>query len=97
MIPESIDITVDPALFEQVIINLVLNSIDALIDIKDPEIIISVFFVQKRGVKITISDNGRGIKPEDIGNVFVPYFTTKARGSGLGLSICRNIIDLHQG
>ena len=96
-LPESLEITVDPGLFEQVIINLIINSIEALREIKDPEIVIKCVFIQTRGVKIIISDNGKGIRPEEISNIFVPYFTTKARGSGLGLSICRNIIDLHRG
>ncbi|MEI6047977.1 MAG: ATP-binding protein [Bacteroidota bacterium] len=95
--PVSLEATVDQAMFEQVIINLLLNSIEALKDIKSPEIIIRIVNTSKQAVKISITDNGKGIRPEDIGNVFVPYFTTKANGSGLGLSICRNIIDIHKG
>lgn len=95
--PASIEVTVDPALFEQVVINLILNSIEALKDVKDPVIGIMAEILPSQNVKITISDNGKGIRPDDIGNVFVPYFTTKTNGSGLGLSICRNIIDLHKG
>ncbi len=97
VIPDSLSVTVDPVLFEQAIINLVINSIEALDDVKKPEISISVVLLQNKGVKIIISDNGKGIKPEDLSNIFVPYFTTKAKGSGLGLSICRNVIDMHRG
>jgi two-component system, NtrC family, nitrogen regulation sensor histidine kinase NtrY len=95
--PALLETTLDPALFEQVLINLLLNSIEALKEGKDPEIIIKVQIASKQTVKITIADNGRGISEEDLSNIFVPYFTTKANGSGLGLSICRNIIDLHKG
>jgi|WetSurMetagenome_2_1015567.scaffolds.fasta_scaffold00903_3 two-component system, NtrC family, nitrogen regulation sensor histidine kinase NtrY len=95
--PVSLETTIDPVLFEQVIINLILNSIEALKKAKEPEIIIKVHVASKQTIKITIADNGRGINKEDLGNIFVPYFTTKANGSGLGLSICRNIIDLHKG
>jgi two-component system nitrogen regulation sensor histidine kinase NtrY len=95
--PVSLEVTADPSLFEQVIINLILNSIEALNGVKDPAIKIKVLTLSTKTVKITVSDNGRGIKAEDIGNIFIPYFTTKAKGSGLGLSICRNIMDLHKG
>ena len=95
--PDPMVLTVDPALFEQLFINLILNSIDALSATLDPRIAVSAIHRQKKGTTITISDNGKGIKPEEIGNIFVPYFTTRASGSGLGLSICRNIVDLHKG
>jgi two-component system nitrogen regulation sensor histidine kinase NtrY len=95
--PGSLEAIVDPAQFEQVMINLILNSTEALKDVKDPEIEIKVRHSSKQTVKITVTDNGKGIRPEDLGNIFVPYFTTKPTGSGLGLSICRNIIDLHKG
>jgi signal transduction histidine kinase len=74
-----------------------INSIEAITDVQNPAIRIKVVRSPKHIVMITVTDNGRGIRPEDIGNIFVPYFTTKLNGSGLGLSICRNIIDLHKG
>lgn len=95
--PASLEIKADQALFEQVVINLMLNSIEALDKTDDPIIQIKAARSAKQGTRIIITDNGKGIKPEDIGNVFVPYFTTKTKGSGLGLTICRNIIDLHKG
>lgn len=95
--PITLEVTIDPALFEQLIINLILNSIEAIKDVKDPVIKILAEVLPRQNVKITVSDNGKGIKSFDIGNIFVPYFTTKTNGSGLGLSICRNIIDLHKG
>ncbi len=97
VLPSTLEVTVDPALFEQVMINLVLNSIDALKNVKNPEFAVRAGYSSNQGVKITVSDNGTGIKADVIGNIFVPYFTTKTKGSGLGLSICRNIIDLHKG
>jgi nitrogen fixation/metabolism regulation signal transduction histidine kinase len=97
VIPGTLFFTVDPALFEQVVINLVLNSMEALVNVTEPKIIIRCSLVKRRVVKITVSDNGRGINPEEMNNIFVPYYTTKTKGTGLGLSICRNIIDLHKG
>jgi len=95
--PESLEIMADPSLFEQVIINLIINSIEALTEIKNPSVKIRAVRTPKHIMMITLTDNGRGIRPEDTGNIFVPYFTTKPNGTGLGLSICRNIIDLHKG
>ncbi|MCD8493307.1 MAG: ATP-binding protein [Geovibrio sp.] len=47
--------------------------------------------------RITVEDNGAGIAPEDIGRVFVPYFSKKAEGTGLGLAIVKKIVDEHNG
>lgn len=95
--PDTIEATLDAFQFEQVMINLILNSLDAMKDIDSPKLQIIARWSSKTGTMITVADNGQGIQPEDMGNIFVPYFTTKANGSGLGLSICRNIIDQHNG
>ncbi|NQY64937.1 MAG: GHKL domain-containing protein [Alteromonadaceae bacterium] len=83
----------DPVLLEQVIINLLKNSIEACSQTTS-EILIMVDEKQDK-VKISIVDKGQGIaNPE---NLFVPFYTTKENGSGIGLVLCRNIIEQHGG
>lgn len=81
----------DPALLEQVLINLVLNALEALEGQPNGKIVLQS---KMEGNKtcIEVSDNGPGIAAEDLDRVFIPFFTTKERGSGVGLSISREII-----
>jgi len=88
------EIWVDSDLFEQVFVNLIRNAIDALKGRQDPEIQMSHAIVENRSV-ITISDNGEGIDPDKIESIFVPFFTTKKSGSGIGLAITKQIVLLH--
>lgn len=92
----EIQLCLDRNQIEQVIINLIKNAIDACGD--QPEVIITGRpDHQKRIYLISVSDNGMGIKPEVIDNIFVPFYTTKQGGSGIGLSISRRIINAHNG
>lgn len=87
----------DPALLEQVFLNLMKNAVEALKGEPDPLIKIDV---QKRGkgtIIIMVTDNGCGIPEELLGQVFVPFFTTRENGSGIGLSISRQIVRMHGG
>lgn len=84
----------DPHLLEQVLINLVKNSIEA-ID-QQGEVGLRAFRENQK-ICIEVIDNGSGIPEEDLENIFVPSFTTKEDGMGVGLSICRQIIQLHKG
>lgn len=96
---ESTDMMIkaDMDLIEQVIINVLLNAVDALENKSNPQIIISCF-VNHDGKKcVEISDNGPGIPEEVLENVFVPFYTTKNQGSGIGLSLSRQIMRLHHG
>jgi len=87
----------DKNLLEQAIINLVRNSIDALKKGKDRLIRISISQPNKSEILMEISDNGSGIPREIQSQVFIPFFTTKQRGTGIGLSIVRKIIHMHGG
>ena len=81
---------------EQVLINLIKNGIEACDE--NPEIVISAKpDHSKRLYIISVRDNGRGISPEDAQRIFVPFFTTKESGSGIGLSLSRRIINSHNG
>ncbi|MBN2763652.1 MAG: ATP-binding protein, partial [Bacteroidales bacterium] len=89
-------ITADEKLLEQVLINMVKNSVEA-IDHPEGEITIRVFRSMNNTVIIQVVDNGTGIDPENIETVFIPSFSTKEKGMGIGLSLCRQIVQLHGG
>jgi signal transduction histidine kinase len=94
--PADIRLYADRALIEQVLINLLGNALDACRNTSDPLIEIRAFPENGKSV-ITVTDNGRGIAPEAIDRIFVPFFSTKQKGSGIGLSLCRQIINRHNG
>ncbi len=87
---------VDVNLIEQVLINLVVNSLEALKEKQDPKIILSAAQSKSR-LLIKVADNGPGIYPEVLDKIFIPFFSTKKSGSGIGLSLCKQIMLLHKG
>ncbi|NLA75881.1 MAG: HAMP domain-containing histidine kinase [Deltaproteobacteria bacterium] len=93
--PESLEFTADPDLMEQVMINLVLNAIQAVEGRVNPEIILKAMLGMEGESIITVQDNGVGIVEEAIEKIFIPFFTTKKQGSGIGLSLSRQILRLH--
>lgn len=95
--PENIKITADPDLMDQVLINLMLNAIHAVTDRKEAEIAIVATQNENGRAIIEISDNGSGIKPDILDKIFMPFFTSKKTGSGIGLSLSRQIMSLHKG
>ncbi len=95
--PEDLMLTADPDLIDQVIINLLLNAIDAVKDNDNSEVNLITYNNQNNRTTIEISDNGTGIKPDIIDKIFMPFFTSKKEGSGIGLSLSRQIMHLHKG
>jgi len=95
--PESLELTADPDLMEQVMINLLLNAISSVTGRENPSIIVSAFLGPEGGVIVTVKDNGVGIADEALEKIFIPFFTTKEKGSGIGLSLSRQILRLHRG
>ena len=87
----------DPDLTEQVLINLILNAIDAVKEHDHPKIILAAEAGSNNKVTLKIADNGTGIKPELLDKIFIPFFSTKKTGSGIGLSLCKQIMVLHKG
>src|SRR5262245_33705702 len=81
---------------QQVILNLVMNAIDAMRPVQERVLSVSTTF-DGDGVHVWIADTGVGIGPSDIDRIFEPLFTTKEHGMGMGLSICRSIIESHGG
>ncbi len=94
--PESLTITADPALIEQVLINLCKNSIEAVNGILKPKIKLKAATDGRGNPVIKVSDNGKGITDEVVEKIFIPFFTTKPQGSGIGLSLSRQIVRLHK-
>jgi two-component system, NtrC family, nitrogen regulation sensor histidine kinase NtrY len=97
VLPPDLGLLADNALLEQVLINLVKNSIEALEGTRKPAMEISAYLDARRRAVIEVADNGRGIEAEFLDKVFIPFFTTKKEGSGIGLSLCRQIMRLHNG
>ena len=82
---------------EQVFINLLKNATDALEDTENAEIKISIFENENKRICFTIEDNACGMDKETMEQIFIPFYTTKEKGSGIGLSLCRQIMYLHRG
>jgi two-component system nitrogen regulation sensor histidine kinase NtrY len=93
--PETLELTADPNLIEQVMINLVLNAIHAVNGRKEPRIRISASLSPENTIIVTVEDNGVGITEEALGKIFIPFFTTNKQGSGIGLSLSRQILRKH--
>jgi two-component system, NtrC family, sensor histidine kinase HydH len=81
---------------QQVLINLLLNSFKALEEKPSGEVKVRVHLENGR-IAVLVEDNGRGISPEHLDKLFIPFFTTSPSGTGLGLPICQKIIQAHQG
>lgn len=94
--PERLEIQADPDLIDQILINLVKNAMEALHGQADGLIRITAA-ASSQGVTLQIRDNGPGISEEILENIFVPFYTTKESGSGIGLSLSRQIMRLHKG
>jgi len=97
ILPSELKILADPDLIDQVIINLLLNAIDTVKEMDNPEINITASVNLNNRVTIEISDNGKGIKPDIMDKIFMPFFTSKKTGSGIGLSLSRQIMQMHKG
>ncbi len=94
---EKLEIEADSYLLEQVLINLILNAIEASQNEKNPQVLIRAFQKANGRKMIAVIDNGPGIPQEIKDQIFVPFFTTKKQGSGIGLSLSRQIMTLHGG
>lgn len=93
----AVSLEVDTSLIEQVLINLVVNSIDAVKDREGAKIVLSADTNASNKVVIKVADNGPGMSAEVLDKIFIPFFSTKKSGSGIGLSLCKQIMMLHHG
>jgi len=93
----ALAIEADLNLIEQVLINLVVNAIEAVKDKDDPRISLSAEIQANNRTVVRVGDNGMGMPPELMEKIFIPFFSTRKTGSGIGLSLCKQIMLLHKG
>lgn len=94
---QKLQINMDAALIEQVLINLIMNSVDACTEIAHPKITVSAKTSNEGFAVIKVTDNGKGIPDEIVDKIFIPFFSSKKKGSGIGLSLSQQIMFLHKG
>ncbi|HLO91326.1 MAG TPA: HAMP domain-containing sensor histidine kinase [Lentimicrobium sp.] len=90
-------VTIDQGLIEQVLINLILNAIDAVKNKPDPRIVLSAYTDNDGHPMIKVADNGCGISDEILDKIFIPFFSTKRNGNGIGLPLSKQIMQVHKG
>lgn len=95
--PEDLTLTADKNMIEQVLINLLKNAIQSFDDQLEKRIELRAYLNEKSRTIVSITDNGSGIDPEALEKIFIPFFTTKKNGSGIGLSLSRQIMRQHHG
>jgi len=93
----NLTLQVDVNLIEQVLINLLVNAIEAVKERPNPRIALSASTTSNNKTVIKIADNGVGMPPELLDKIFIPFFSTRKSGSGIGLSLCKQIMMLHKG
>ena len=87
----------DPNLLEQVLINLIVNAMEAVKEQPYPKIVLSAESLSLKKMVLKVADNGTGMPEELLDKIFIPFFSTKKTGSGIGLSLCKQIMMLHKG
>jgi two-component system nitrogen regulation sensor histidine kinase NtrY len=92
----ALAIEADINLIDQVMINLLVNAIEAVKDKPEPRITLSAE-VKNNKALVKVMDNGLGMPPELLDKIFIPFFSTRKTGSGIGLSLCKQIMLLHKG
>lgn len=95
--PPSLELHADPDLLAQVLINLLRNAGEATIAIERADIVLGLYRRAPGQLAIEVSDNGPGVPPALYGDVFLPFFTTRASGTGVGLNLARQIVVAHGG
>jgi two-component system nitrogen regulation sensor histidine kinase NtrY len=93
----ELQIEADINLIEQVLINLLLNAMEAVKETPNPKIILTANKSENGRIALKVIDNGSGIEDEVLDKIFIPFFSTKKSGSGIGLSLCKQIMMLHKG
>lgn len=93
----DLQVEVDTNLVEQVLINLLVNAMEAVKDREKPHIVLSASAEANKRIVVKVIDNGNGIPADILDKIFIPFFSTKKSGSGIGLSLCKQIMLMHKG
>jgi signal transduction histidine kinase len=93
------DVMADRVQLQQVMLNLIKNGVEAMSSVVDSSRVLHLKteFDSSQNIVVTVEDSGTGIDPENIERIFNRFFTTKTQGMGMGLAICRSIIEAHNG
>jgi len=98
LFPQLPAVSGDQVQLQQVLLNLLINGSDAMAGRNGGrEMVVSTEITPERTVRVSVSDCGTGIRPEDLERIFEPFVTTKAQGMGLGLAVCHTIVKAHSG
>ncbi len=95
--PEDLIICADESLITRVLFNMVKNSVEALQDRSDPVVLLEAERSSTGKTTVKVTDNGEGMDEELLERIFIPFFTTRTKGNGIGLSLSRQIINMHKG
>lgn len=95
--PSTLDLNIDADMVEQILINLLQNAQQALTGVTTPQVSLSAFLNVRGHIVIEVADNGTGVPADLASQVFVPFFTTKKEGSGVGLALARQVMLAHNG
>ncbi len=95
--PSTFELIADRDLIEQVMINLITNALQALSGVAEPRLNVTAAIDSRGRARLSVQDNGPGIPEDELEKVFVPFFTTREEGTGIGLSLSRQIMRLHKG
>ena len=89
---------IDRSQMEQVLINLLKNASEACEESPNPEVVVETTYQEEKYIfQLSVTDNGCGILPDVLDRIFIPFFKTKSTGSGIGLSLCKQIVTMHGG
>ncbi|HLP73187.1 MAG TPA: HAMP domain-containing sensor histidine kinase [Bacteroidales bacterium] len=92
-----LSVHIDAGLIEQVLINLILNAIEAVRNKPNPRIVLSAYTDNDSRVIIKVADNGSGMSETMLDKIFIPFFSTRKNGTGIGLNLCKQIMQIHKG
>lgn len=95
--PEGPKVLVHRVQIQQVVVNLIRNAVEAVLDAPRREVVVATAMLDGERVEVSVADTGPGIAEEVAGRLFEPFVTTKHHGMGVGLSICRSIVEEHGG